>query len=113
MGTTSFPRPSPIFPTFEGVAVNRLATSADIVELQKRANAEQARLEREASWKALTVRAAVRDAREAIFGITADLYGNTPHASLWEVSTRNNRLRGIGVLLVVLAGSWLVVDSVM
>ena len=43
----------------------------------------------------------IEDAREALVGIPADAVSG--RGSLYEVLTKNNRLRGLGVLLIVLA----------
>lgn len=104
--------PSPVFPSFEGVgALNRLATSKDLMELQKRANEDSRRRRVDASWRGLTIRRAVGDAGEAIFGTMADLHGNAPRVSAWDLLTRNDRLRGFGVLLIVMAVGWWLLDD--
>ena len=104
-------KPRPIFPTDGELPLNRLATSEDIIRLQNAANEDSALTAHEASWRGFTLRMAVRDVREAIFGIMSDLFGNTRPAPLWDVATKNHRLRGIGVILIVLAGSWLLIDA--
>jgi hypothetical protein len=43
----------------------------------------------------------IEDAREALVGIPADAVSG--RGSLYEILTKNNRLRGLGVLLIVLA----------
>ncbi len=41
------------------------------------------------------------DAREAVVGIPADLIAG--RGTVYEIVTRNNRLRGIGIVLVIIA----------
>ena len=41
------------------------------------------------------------DAREAVVGIPADLIAG--RGTMYEIVTRNNRLRGIGIVLVLIA----------
>ena len=41
------------------------------------------------------------DAREAVVGIPADLLAG--RGTMYEIFTRNNRLRGIGIVLVLIA----------
>ena len=105
-------KPMIVSPTDGEAPLNWLATSEDIIRLQNAANEETARRLREASWKGFTIRMAARDVREAIFGILADAFGNTGPVTFREMVTKNHRLRGIGVVLIVLAGAWLLVDSV-
>jgi hypothetical protein len=44
---------------------------------------------------------AMDDAREALVGIPGDLLAG--RGSLYDVATRNNRLRGLGIILVLIA----------
>lgn len=54
----------------------------------------------------------VDDMQDAIVGITADLTGSdTTRSSLADIFTHNNRLRGIGSLLVIIAVVGLFLDS--
>lgn len=46
---------------------------------------------------------ATRDAAEALPGIMEDVFGNSPTGGYLSILSRNNRLRGLGWLLVVVA----------
>lgn len=86
-----------------GNELNLLATSKDLVDMQKRATELAAKRKYESSWQGLTIRRAVEDAKEALFGIPADLFGNSKPLPLGEVLTKRNRMRGVGIILAVVA----------
>lgn len=46
---------------------------------------------------------ATKDAAEALPGIMEDVFGNSPSAGFVAIFSKNNRLRGLGWLLVVVA----------
>ncbi len=96
-----------------GLKLNSLATSADVIKLQDEANTRAETAFKGASWKTLTIRTALQDAKTALFGIVSDLHGNTKAVSLRDMVTRDNRMRGIGVILVVVSFVWLLIDSMM
>lgn len=83
--------------------LNLLATSKDLMDMQKRATELAVKRKYESSWQGLTIRRAVEDAREAMLGIPADLFGNSKPLPLSEVLTKGNRLRGLGIILAVTA----------
>lgn len=63
--------------------------------------ARAAAMEREDSGRvrSLSLRVALEDAGEALVGIPRDLFGGGRRAvPLWDLATRGNRLRGVGVL---------------
>jgi hypothetical protein len=82
---------------------NLLVTSKDLVDMQKRATELAAKRKYESSWQGLTIRRAVADAREAMLGIPADLFGNSEPLPLGTLLTKGDRLRGVGILLAVAA----------
>ena len=86
-----------------GSDLNLLATSKDLVDMQKRATELAAKRKYESSWQGLTIRRAVEDAKEALLGIPADLFGNSKPLPLGEVLTKGDRLRGVGIILAVAA----------
>lgn len=92
--------------------VNTLVTSKDMIKLQNGATAYHKKRRGESSWRSLTIRRAIDDAAEALTGIPNDIFGNTPPDSrtVWAIFTKNDRLRGMGILLVVIAGSFAIVD---
>jgi hypothetical protein len=90
--------------------LNRLATSRDILTLQKQADQYLAKRAHKSKWRSFTPRQALTEAGEAMYGIMDDAFGNTPGPlSLKTLVTKNDRLRGVGVLLVILALILLVV----
>lgn len=84
-----------------------------LVKWQAEANAEAAERYKQSSLAGLTYQSAVQDAHEALTGITADLLGTTSRKSVKDMVTHNDRLRGLGILLIVLALVGLVVDYIM
>ena len=83
--------------------INNLATSENIAKLQNDTNILMEKVYKESTWKGLTLRLAVRDAYEALTGIPEDIYQNSGKVSLKELLMKNNRLRGLGLLLVVIS----------
>ena len=92
--------------------VNTLVTSKDMMKLQNDANAYHKKKREDSSWKTLTIRRAMDDAAEALTGIPNDIFGNTPPESrtVWNIFTKNDRLRGLGIIFVMIAGSFAIVD---
>lgn len=81
------------------VPLNGLATSEDIKTYQDAANAKaEADSKIVTDWKDL-----LADVQEALLGIPADIMGQTERRSLRDILMHENRLRGLGVLLVTLA----------
>ncbi len=83
--------------------LNTLATSKDIVNLQKQANAYADSVRSSLDLRNMTVKQALRDVYEATFGVIRDVYRNDGHVPLVPLLTKNNRMRGFGFLFVVLA----------
>ena len=83
--------------------INSLVTSEDITKLQTDANEYAKKRYEDSTWKKMTIRNAVKDAYEALVGIPEDIYQNSGRISLKKLLVKNNRLRGLGVLLVVLS----------
>lgn len=83
--------------------LNGLATPADLKAMQ---DAENAKLNTDMAdadvWN-VPVTVLLRDAQEALIGITSDLLGQSERRSLRDILTHGNRLRGLGVALIVLA----------
>lgn len=80
-----------------------LQTSASIMERQHTANLEAQRKYEEAKFHNLTVRGAFMDMGSALSGISEDLFGNTAPKPLWDIVTSENRLRGLGMLMMLTA----------
>lgn len=84
-----------------GLELNNLATPADVAKLQNQANKLAEERYKDATWKGLTLRNAVRDMWEAISGIPADIYQNNGRIGLKKLLTKDNRLRGLGLLFIL------------
>ena len=78
-----------------------LTSAVDVARRQSAAAALADAALARSSMRGLTLRVALQDAREALVGIPADLFGG--ERDLLRVLTRNDRLRGIGVLALALS----------
>lgn len=83
--------------------LNALATSKDIMNLQNQANAYVDKMRKSLDLRNMTVKQAFKDVYEATFGIVRDVYKNSGHVGFRELVTKNNRLRGLGFLFVLIA----------
>ena len=105
--------PAPTLPAVDSL-LNYGLTSADkIAEMQRLANERADAEVRRSSVASMTYETAIKDAYEALVGITADLAGNTSRKSLGDILGHGNRLRGLGVLLIAMALVGAVVDYLM
>jgi hypothetical protein len=86
-----------------GLQLNNLALPGDVAKLQNQANRLADERYKDAMWKGLTLRNAVRDMYEAISGIPADIYQNNGRIGLKKLLTKDNRLRGLGLLFILFA----------
>lgn len=77
-----------------------LTSSVDIAARQAEANRVADAALRRSGMEGLTLRTAIQDAREALVGIPADLAAGRP-ASLGDLLLKNDRLRGLGVVAIV------------
>ena len=85
-----------------GLELNNLATAKDIATLQDKANKNAEEQYRQSTVRGLTLRNGVQDMREALTGIWSDLYKNNMEADV-NIFTKNNRLRGLGLMFVLVA----------
>lgn len=85
-----------------------MQTSDEIMKKQQQINAAITRDYESARLHNITVSAVARDVGEAVQGIPNDLFRNTKSVSLEEVFTKNNRLRGVGVLMMAVAAVFLI-----
>lgn len=85
----------------------------DLMRLQREANEAQQKKYQDASLDSLTFNSAVADAHEALAGVVEDFSGTTDRHSLRDIFTHENRLRGLGILLIALALVGLVVDYIL
>ncbi len=88
--------------------MNALATPTQVWQAEEARQSRHRQREQDAAMANLTLRTAFRDAGEALVGIPADMFGERP-APL-TVLTRNNRLRGLGVILATLGLAGLVLE---
>ena len=77
-----------------------LTSAVEVASRAAAADAADAADAARSSMRGLTLRVALQDAREALLGIPADLYAGD--GDLAAVLTRNDRLRGLGVLALAL-----------
>lgn len=102
-GSLWYNAPPAIQITEPPTGLNGLATPADVKAMQ---DAENAKLNKDMSdadvWN-VPVTVLLRDAQEALIGITSDLLGQSERRSLRDILSHGNRLRGLGVALILLA----------
>ena len=104
--------PAPL-PSVDSLLNYGLTSSDKIAEMQRLANERADAVVRTSSVASMTYTTAVRDAYDALVGITADLAGNTSRKSLGDILGHGDRLRGLGVLCIALALVGAVVDYLM
>jgi len=100
----------PIPKAFENVGsfdLNNLTTAKDIATLQNKVNKDAEMMYQQSTVRGMTLRNSVQDMREAITGIFSDLYKNNMNVSVGELFTKDNRLRGLGLLLVLASLSYI------
>jgi hypothetical protein len=96
-----------------GTPLTPLVRADEMMALQKMSDRYREADAVRSSLAGLDVSTAVADARDALLGIPEDLLGNTSRKSLWASFTHNDRLRGVGVLLVAIAASGLLVEALL
>lgn len=90
-----------------------MASPQDVAALQKRANDDARQQYARSSLSGLSADVVAKDAGEALTGLMADLTGTTERRSLADMLMYKDRMRGLGVLLIVLALVGMVVDYAM
>lgn len=78
-----------------------LTTAVDIATRQRLANAIHERKMNRSSMRGLTLRTAFQDIREVLVGIPHDYHGRKSMA-LSTLLFKNDRLRGIGLLAIII-----------
>ena len=97
---------TPVPMAFENVAsfdLNNLATAKDVATLQNKANKNAEEMYRQSTVAGLTLRNGVQDMYSAIVGVWGDLYKNNMNVSVKELFTRDNRLRGLGLIFILVS----------
>lgn len=77
--------------------------SDTLMQLQTTANREERVRRRNASIQGLTWSTAYQDMCDAITGIIGDMHGTSSRKSVRDILMHENRLRGLGIALVVAA----------
>ena len=86
---------------------NAITTSTTLVrEVTERRQAEE-RAYAASGWRQASVQRLLTEAGEALAGIPRDIFEGRP---LVETVARNNRLRGIGALLVAIGAAGVAID---
>jgi hypothetical protein len=93
-----------------GLGLNGLADSKDVKTVQDALNTEARQQIRAASMWDATPGALFTDAQEALLGIPSDLLGQSERKSVGAIIGHGNRLRGIGVLLLLLGIAGAIID---
>ena len=91
------------FANIGSLELNNLATPINVKKLQDQVNELAEKRYKESTWRGLTLRLAVSDMAEAITGIPADIYKNNGKVGVKELLTKNNRMRGLGLLFVLIS----------
>ena len=91
------------FTNIGSLELNNLATPENVKKLQDQVNALAEKRYKESTWRGLTLRLAVADMSEALTGIPADIYKNNGNVGVKEIFTKNNRVRGLGLLFVLIS----------
>ena len=91
------------FTNIANLELNNLANPADVKKLQDQVNALAEKRYKESTWRGLTLRLAVSDMSEAITGIIGDIYKNNGKVGVKDLFTKNNRLRGLGLLFILIS----------
>jgi hypothetical protein len=96
----------PIPKSFRNVGsfrLNNLATAKDVATLQNKVNKNAKEMYRQSTIRGLTLRNGVQDMYSAIVGTWEDLYKNNMNVSMKELFTKDNRLRGFGLIFILVS----------
>lgn len=114
-GKTWYETPTeiPVPPTSAPTGLNGLADSGDVKAMQDVVNARADTTASKATMWNITPMDLLRDAQEALIGVTSDLLGQSERKSLRDILGYGNRMRGIGIILVILAVAGSLIDWMM
>jgi len=90
------------FDNVGSLELNNFATSENVAKLQDQLNKLAEEKHKRSTWKGLTFRIAVQDMWEALTGIPTDIYQNSGRVSLKDLLTKNDRLRGLGLIVFLI-----------
>jgi len=102
-GKTWYDTPTEIPITNPPTGLNGLATSRDVKEMQDAVNKEADITVKDATVWNVTPAQLLLDAQDALIGVTSDLLGQSERKSVREILGHENRLRGMGIVLILLA----------
>ena len=88
-----------------------LFTSAEIIQNQENANKIAEEIYNNSKVQNITLRTAVQDMGTTVEGLWQDLFLNTPEKDIKTLLTSDNRLRGIGFMLLIASSSLLLIDA--
>lgn len=91
------------FTNVGSLELNNLATPENVKTLQDQVNQLAEKRYKESTWRGLTLRLAVSDMSEALTGIPADIYKNNGKVGVKELFMKNNRMRGLGLLFILIS----------
>lgn len=91
----------------------QLFTSAEIIQNQENANKIAEEIYNNSKVQNITLRTAVQDMGTTVEGLWQDLFLNTPEKDVKTLLTSDNRLRGIGFMLLIASSSLLLIDAVL
>lgn len=96
------PAPTSAAPQYAG-----LTSAVDIAARQRAANLASEEAARRSGLEGLTPRVAMQDVHEALVGLVGDVLDR--RVPLAEACTKNDRLRGLGLVLLLACAAWIAV----
>lgn len=96
------------------VLSDNLVPSADIIAMQKEKNKEMEEEYEASKIKNITLETAIKDIGDAVKGILEGILGNGEEEALglWEIFSKDNRLRGLGLLFILISSVVLFIRTV-
>lgn len=89
-----------------------LVPSADIIASQKDKNKKMQEDYEASKLQNITLETAIKDMGDATKGILDDILGGSDDLGLWEIIKKDNRLRGLGMIFIVLSSTVLLIKAV-
>ncbi len=107
------PKEIPLTPSMAPTGLNGLAEGNDVKAMQDAVNKNADAMVKDATVWDITLKDLLVDAQEALIGVTSDLLGQSDRKSVRDILGHGNRLRGIGVVLIILAVAGSLIDWMM
>lgn len=89
-----------------------LVPSADIISMQNEKNREMSENYESSKLQNITLDAAIKDMGDATKGILDDLLGSGESLGLWDIVSKDNRLRGLGMIFMLTSSVVLLIRAV-